>query len=57
VRRRNEGDDMDPKLAMFCLLIGAIIGLSHLSEDTLARMKQQFATRRWRAIVPAWRKS
>ena len=48
---------MDPKLAMFFLLIGAIIGLSHLSDDTLTRMRQQFAIKRWRAIVPARRKS
>jgi hypothetical protein len=48
---------MDPKLAMLFLLIGTIIGLSHLNEDTVARMKQQFALKRWREMVPARRKS
>jgi hypothetical protein len=56
-RRFDESDEMDPKLAIFFLLIGAIIGLSHLSDDTLTRMRQQFATKRWRAIVPTRRKS
>jgi hypothetical protein len=53
----NKGDDMDPKLAIFFLLIGVIIGLSHLSDETVARMRRQFAAKRWRTIVPARRKS
>jgi hypothetical protein len=48
---------MDPKLAMLFLLIGTIIGLSHLDEDSVARVKQQFALRRWREMLPARRKS
>jgi hypothetical protein len=48
---------MDPKLAMLFLLIAAIIGLSHLSDDRLARMKQQLAGRSWRGMVPGRRKS
>jgi hypothetical protein len=47
---------MDPKLAMLFLLIGSIIGLSHLSDDTLGRMRRQIAGRRWRQIMPGWRK-
>ena len=47
---------MDPKLTMLFLLIGSIIGLSHLGDDTLGRMRRQFAFRRWRAIVPGRRK-
>jgi hypothetical protein len=48
---------MDPKLTMLFLLIGAIIGLSHLSEENLARMKRQLALRRWRKMLPGRRKS
>ena len=55
-QRLTEGEEMDPKLTLLFLLIGAIIGLSHLSEKSLARVKQQFAMRRWREFVPAWRK-
>jgi hypothetical protein len=31
---------MDPKLIMFFLLIGTIIGLSHVSAETLANMER-----------------
>jgi hypothetical protein len=48
---------MDPKLTMLFLLIGTIIGLSHLSRETLGKMKSEFESRRWRDIVPRWRKS
>ncbi len=48
---------MDPKLTMFFLLIGVIIGLSHLSDSTMRRMKRQLAVWRWRGIVPGRRKS
>ncbi len=48
---------MDPKLTMFFLLIGAIIGLSYLSEDAVARMRRQLAVKRWREFVPVRRKS
>ena len=48
---------MDPKLAMLLVLISAIIALSHIDEETLARAKQMVAQRRWRELVPAWRKS
>ena len=47
---------MDPKLTMLFLLIGSIIGLSHLSDDTLGRMRRQLAGGRWRQIVPGRRK-
>jgi hypothetical protein len=48
---------MDPKLTMLFLLIGTIIGLSHLTEENLARWRQQMVRRSWREIVPGWRKS
>ncbi|MGI8524783.1 MAG: hypothetical protein ACR2K5_01145 [Pseudolabrys sp.] len=54
---RNESRKMDPKLTMFFLLIGAIIGLSHLTDDRLARVRQQFAAGRWRTMVTRRRKS
>ena len=47
---------MDPKLTMLFVLIGTIIGLSHLSDDTLGRMRRQIADRRWREFVPGRRK-
>jgi len=48
---------MDPKLTMFFLLIGGIIGLSHFSRETLTKMKSEFDGQRWRDIVPRWRKA
>lgn len=48
---------MDPKLAILFVLISSIIGLSHLNDDTLGRLRRQFAGRSWRAFVPGWRKS
>lgn len=48
---------MDPKLTILFMLIGVIIGLSHLSEENLGRMRRQFADRRWREFVPLRRRS
>ncbi|HEX3859636.1 MAG TPA: hypothetical protein VHV58_08545 [Pseudolabrys sp.] len=48
---------MDPKLTLLMLLIGTIIGLSHMSEENLARLRQQMVRRPWREIVPGRRKS
>jgi len=40
---------MDPKLTMlFLLLIGGIIGLSHLNRKNLNEIKSEFDGRRWR---------
>ena len=52
-----KGPMMDPKLAILFMLIGAIIALSHLTEENLGRMRRQFVDRRWREIVPLWRRS
>ena len=38
---------MDPKLAMFAVLFGTIIGLSYLTAENLTRLK------RWRKDAPA----
>ena len=48
---------MDPKLTILFLLIGSVIGLSHLNDDNLGRMRRQLVSRRWREFVPGWRKS
>ncbi len=47
---------MDPKITMFFMLMAAIIGLSHLREDTVARVRDQFDPRRLRNLVPSRRK-
>jgi len=48
---------MDPKLTILFLLIGCVIGLSHLSEETMDRMRRQLVARRWREFVPLRRRS
>jgi hypothetical protein len=48
---------MDPKLTLLFLLIGAIIGLSHLNDERLGHMRRQLVLRRWREFVPRRRKS
>jgi hypothetical protein len=48
---------MDPKLAILFMLIGTVIGLSHLGEASLTRMRRQFIRLRWRDFAPGRRKS
>ena len=48
---------MDPKLTILFVLIGSIIGLSHLNDDNLAHMRRQLVIRSWREFVPGRRKS
>jgi hypothetical protein len=48
---------MDPKLTIFFLLISSVIGLSHLTDDALERMRRQLVIRRWREFMPGRRKS
>jgi hypothetical protein len=48
---------MDPKLVMLFLLIGTIIGLSHLSRENLTKMKRKFDSQRWSVVAPRWHKS
>jgi hypothetical protein len=47
---------MDPKLTLLFLLIGTVVGLSHLSEKNLTRMRRQLVARRWRQFVRIRRK-
>ena len=42
---------MDPKLSILFLLIGCVIGLSHLNEENLGRMRRQLVARNWRQLV------
>jgi hypothetical protein len=48
---------MDPKLAILFVLIGTIIALSHLNEESVERMKRQIAVYRWRGFMPLRRKT
>ena len=48
---------MDLKLTILFVLIGAVITLSHLTEENLGRMRRQFVDRRWRKIMPLRRRS
>jgi hypothetical protein len=50
------GYSMDPKLTLLFLLIGTVVGLSHLSEENLTRMRRQLVARRWRELVRLPRK-
>jgi hypothetical protein len=47
---------MDPKLTMLFVLIGAVVVLSHLTDDNLTRMRRQLIDRRWRNFVRISRK-
>lgn len=48
---------MDPKLTVFFLLIGCVIGLSHLNEETMGRMRRQLVNVNWRGLVPLRRRT
>lgn len=54
---RIEWDDrMEPKIAVLFILIASVIGLSHLSEDFVGRMRRQLGEGRWREILPRRRR-
>jgi hypothetical protein len=53
----DEAQAMDPKLAILFMLIGTVIGLSHLSDAKLGRMRRQLIRLRWRDFGPGRRKS
>jgi len=55
-RRLEEAKSMDPKIALLFLLIASVIGLSHLSEENISRVRQQLADLRWREIIPRRRR-
>ena len=47
---------MDPKIALLFILIGCVIGLSHLNDDVVGRMRRQLGEGRWREILPRRRR-
>lgn len=47
---------MGPKLTLLFLLIGAIVGLSHLGNENLRRTGRPLFSRRWREFVGISRK-
>ena len=47
---------MDHKLALLFMLIGAVVVLSHLTEENVARMRRQLIDRQWRHFVRITRK-
>jgi hypothetical protein len=48
---------MDSKLTLLLLLISSIIGLSHLNDENIDRLRRQLVARRWREFMPGRRKS
>jgi len=48
---------MDPKLTLLFLLISSIIGLSHLNDKNIERLRRQLVAWRWRELMPGRRKS
>ena len=48
---------MDPKLTILFLLISSVIGLSHLNDENLGRMRRQLVDRCWREWLPLRRRS
>jgi len=48
---------MDPKITLLFLLIGAVIGLSRLSDENLLRVRRQLAAGRWREFMLRRRKA
>jgi hypothetical protein len=48
---------MDPKIALLFLLIGSVIGLSHLSDENLGRVRRQLEAWRWREFMPGRRRA
>jgi hypothetical protein len=47
---------MDPKLTILFMLIGAVVVLSHLTDENLMRMRRQLVNPRWRNFVRISRK-
>ena len=47
---------MEPKIALFFILIASVIGLSHLNDKVVGRMRRQLGQGRWREILPRRRR-
>ena len=48
---------MDPKLTILFLLVGCVIGLSHLNEEKLGQWRRQLVVKNWREFVPSRRRA
>jgi hypothetical protein len=48
---------MDPKIALLFILIGGVIGLSHLNDESLGRLWRRLVARRWREFIPKRRRA
>ncbi len=55
--RLTRDQTMDPKLAILFMLVGAIIVLSHVTDEALGRMRRQLVKLRWREFMSARRKA
>jgi hypothetical protein len=42
---------MEPKIALFFLLIASVVGLSHLDDELVGRIRRQLSELRWREIL------
>lgn len=47
---------MEPKIALLFLLIASVVGLSHLNDDVVGRIRRQLGEGRWREILPRRRR-
>jgi hypothetical protein len=47
---------MEPKIALLFLLIASVVGLSHLNDDVVGRMRRHLGEGRWREILPRRRR-
>ena len=55
-RAQTQAALMDPKLTILFLLVGSVIGLSHLNEEKLGRWRRQLVVKNWREFVPSRRR-
>jgi hypothetical protein len=47
---------MEPKIALLFLLIACVVGLSHLNDEFVDRIRRQLGEGRWREIRPRRRR-
>lgn len=48
---------MDPKITLLIVLIGAVIGLSYLTEENVSRFRRRLVALRSRTLTPLRRRS
>jgi hypothetical protein len=54
--RTEQDGPMEPKIALLFLLIACVIGLSHLNDEVVGRVRRQLSEGRWREILPRRRR-